>query len=169
MRYPFSNVYRDTGMSVMTRGSRSPTRLAKGVVLTVSIEEGEKAREKHGVERPQPQPLPEKKHKKPTSHASGATNSDEERVEIHQEFGPEDTGPYEIAFPFSDTPVINRNTETRKRGGGGGSCTSILGMRGRRASSLFENGHFRGKRWIDGETLDYSRSRLVRVSSFVKL
>ncbi len=43
-----------------------------------------------------------------------------------------------IALPLSDTPVINRNKELRRKGGG---RRSSLGMRGRRASSLIENGH----------------------------
>lgn len=46
-----------------------------------------------------------------------------------------------IALPFSDTPIINRNKEFRKKGGAGGSRRSSLGMRGRRASSLIDNGH----------------------------
>ncbi|KAK3899774.1 Mis12-Mtw1 protein family-domain-containing protein [Staphylotrichum tortipilum] len=46
-----------------------------------------------------------------------------------------------IALPFSDTPIINRNKEFRKKGGAGaGGRRSSLGMRGRRASSLIENG-----------------------------
>ena len=44
----------------------------------------------------------------------------------------------QIALPFSDTPIINRNKELRKKGG---KRRSSLGMRGRRASSLIENGH----------------------------
>ncbi len=44
-----------------------------------------------------------------------------------------------IALPFTDTPVINRNKELRKKGTGG--RRSSLGMRGRRASSLIDNGH----------------------------
>ncbi|KAI1327273.1 hypothetical protein F5Y16DRAFT_372523 [Xylariaceae sp. FL0255] len=43
-----------------------------------------------------------------------------------------------IALPFSDTPVINRNKEMRKKTG---NRRSSLGMRGRRASSLIESGH----------------------------
>ncbi|XMA07802.1 hypothetical protein WAI453_000593 [Rhynchosporium graminicola] len=46
-----------------------------------------------------------------------------------------------IALPFSDTPVINRNKELRKKGGNGGARRSSLGLRGRRASSLIDNGH----------------------------
>ena len=45
----------------------------------------------------------------------------------------------QIALPISDTPVINRNKEMRKKGTG--NRRSSLGMRGRRASSLIENGH----------------------------
>ncbi|KAI0012598.1 Mis12-Mtw1 protein family-domain-containing protein [Xylariaceae sp. FL0662B] len=43
-----------------------------------------------------------------------------------------------IALPFSDTPIINRNKEMRRKTGG---RRSSLGMRGRRASSLIEHGH----------------------------
>ncbi|KAH9900285.1 Mis12-Mtw1 protein family-domain-containing protein [Xylariomycetidae sp. FL2044] len=43
-----------------------------------------------------------------------------------------------IALPFSDTPIMNRNKEMRRKTGG---RRSSLGMRGRRASSLIENGH----------------------------
>jgi kinetochore protein Mis13/DSN1 len=43
-----------------------------------------------------------------------------------------------IALPYSDTPVINRNKELRRKTG---NRRSSLGMRGRRASSLIENGH----------------------------
>ncbi|KAH7399874.1 Mis12-Mtw1 protein family-domain-containing protein [Cadophora sp. MPI-SDFR-AT-0126] len=46
-----------------------------------------------------------------------------------------------IALPFSDTPIINRNKELRKKGGNGGARRSSLGLRGRRASSLIDNGH----------------------------
>lgn len=42
-----------------------------------------------------------------------------------------------IALPFSDTPVMNRNKEMRRKTGG---RRSSLGMRGRRASSLIDNG-----------------------------
>ncbi|CAG8980585.1 hypothetical protein HYALB_00002583 [Hymenoscyphus albidus] len=44
-----------------------------------------------------------------------------------------------ITLPFSDTPVIDRNKEMRKKGTG--TRRSSLGLRGRRASSLIENGH----------------------------
>ncbi|KAH7148595.1 Mis12-Mtw1 protein family-domain-containing protein [Dactylonectria macrodidyma] len=43
-----------------------------------------------------------------------------------------------IALPMSDTPVINRNKEMRKKGNQ--SRRSSLGMRGRRASSLIDSG-----------------------------
>lgn len=45
-----------------------------------------------------------------------------------------------IKLPMSDTPIINRNKEMRKKGGAGGSRRSSLGSRGRRASSLIESG-----------------------------
>ncbi|KAM0552518.1 hypothetical protein ACHAPJ_007846 [Fusarium lateritium] len=43
-----------------------------------------------------------------------------------------------IALPMSDTPIINRNKEMRKKGTG--NRRSSLGNRGRRASSLIESG-----------------------------
>ena len=45
-----------------------------------------------------------------------------------------------ITLPMSDTPIINRNKEMRKKGGTAGRRSS-LGSRGRRASSLIENGN----------------------------
>lgn len=44
-----------------------------------------------------------------------------------------------IALPFSDTPIIQRNKEFRQSGIKGHRRSSI-GLRGRRASSLIENG-----------------------------
>ncbi|CAG9999454.1 unnamed protein product [Clonostachys byssicola] len=43
----------------------------------------------------------------------------------------------QIALPMSDTPIINRNKEMRKKGS---NRRSSLGSRGRRASSLIESG-----------------------------
>ncbi|KAK4178352.1 putative kinetochore protein mis13 [Triangularia setosa] len=50
------------------------------------------------------------------------------------------SGSQMIALPFSDTPIQNRNKEFRKKGGATGGRRSSLGMRGRRASSLIDNG-----------------------------
>ncbi|QUC23110.1 uncharacterized protein UV8b_07351 [Ustilaginoidea virens] len=44
-----------------------------------------------------------------------------------------------IALPMNDTPVINRNKEMRRKGGKANRRSS-LGSRGRRASSLIDNG-----------------------------
>ena len=44
-----------------------------------------------------------------------------------------------ITLPISDTPIINRNKEMRKKGTG--ARRSSLGSRGRRASSLIDSGH----------------------------
>ncbi|KAF4439821.1 hypothetical protein F53441_12444 [Fusarium austroafricanum] len=44
-----------------------------------------------------------------------------------------------ISLPMSDTPIINRNKEMRKKGGTSNRRSS-LGNRGRRASSLIESG-----------------------------
>jgi kinetochore protein Mis13/DSN1 len=43
-----------------------------------------------------------------------------------------------IALPMSDTPIINRNKEMRRKGNT--NRRSSLGSRGRRASSLIESG-----------------------------
>ncbi|KAI0812098.1 Mis12-Mtw1 protein family-domain-containing protein [Xylaria sp. FL0064] len=48
------------------------------------------------------------------------------------------SGAKKIALPFSDTPIINRNKEMRKKTG---NRRSSVGMRGRRASSLINSGH----------------------------
>lgn len=45
----------------------------------------------------------------------------------------------QITLPISDTPIINRNKEMRKKGGKSNRRSS-LGSRGRRASSLIDNG-----------------------------
>lgn len=57
-------------------------------------------------------------------------------IVAHSEGSREST---KIALPFTDTPVITRNKELRRKGTGG--RRSSLGMRGRRASSLIDNGH----------------------------
>ncbi|KAG5945256.1 hypothetical protein E4U60_005375 [Claviceps pazoutovae] len=44
-----------------------------------------------------------------------------------------------ISLPMNDTPIINRNKEMRKKGGKSNRRSS-LGSRGRRASSLIDNG-----------------------------
>lgn len=47
--------------------------------------------------------------------------------------------PAKIALPMSDTPIINRNKEMRRKGGNTNRRSS-LGTRGRRASSLIDSG-----------------------------
>lgn len=64
--------------------------------------------------------------------ASGQEKTSESAVEVSSQSTM-------IALPFSDTPVMNRNKELRKKGTG--ARRSSLGMRGRRASSLIDNGH----------------------------
>ncbi|KAK4546932.1 hypothetical protein LTR36_001664 [Oleoguttula mirabilis] len=66
-----------------------------------------------------------------------------------------------IALPFADTPVIRRNKEMRK-GSADGSRRSSSGMRGRRASSLIDEG--RGN-----EASDTSPTTLVRFNSYKQL
>ncbi|OPB40255.1 hypothetical protein A0O28_0003340 [Trichoderma guizhouense] len=64
------------------------------------------------------------------------TQEEEEDMSIIEETAER---PTKIALPMSDTPIINRNKEMRKKGGNG-SRRSSLGSRGRRASSLIESG-----------------------------
>lgn len=64
------------------------------------------------------------------------TQEEEEDMSIVEETAER---PTKIALPMSDTPIINRNKEMRKKGGNG-SRRSSLGSRGRRASSLIESG-----------------------------
>ncbi|KHN96991.1 Mis12-Mtw1 family protein [Metarhizium album ARSEF 1941] len=74
---------------------------------------------------------------------SKASSPDREKVSKPRRWEPSPTPrrPTEskIALPMSDTPVINRNKEMRKKAGKGNRRSS-LGSRGRRASSLIENG-----------------------------
>ncbi|KAK3301313.1 Mis12-Mtw1 protein family-domain-containing protein [Chaetomium fimeti] len=80
-------------------------------------------------------------------HEEAAEDYEDERPRPagRKEATPSSAGPQPqsqmIALPFSDTPIINRNKEFRKKGGASGGRRSSLGMRGRRASSLIENGH----------------------------
>lgn len=46
-----------------------------------------------------------------------------------------------VPLPLSDTPVMNRNKEFRKKARDSTNRRSSLGLRGRRASSLIDSGH----------------------------
>lgn len=67
----------------------------------------------------------------PSWHGADETNKPIPEVEVSK-------NSTVISLPFSDTPIINRNKELRKKGGG--TRRSSLGLRGRRASSLIDNG-----------------------------
>ncbi|KAK1593188.1 Mis12-Mtw1 protein family-domain-containing protein [Colletotrichum navitas] len=86
-------------------------------------------------ERPlnRPPPVPEEDH-----DAATATPMEVERQRTPRVMD-EPVESEKITLPVSDTPVINRNKEMRKKGGG--NRRSSTGMRGRRASSLIESGH----------------------------
>ncbi|KAI2463472.1 Mis12-Mtw1 protein family-domain-containing protein [Annulohypoxylon bovei var. microspora] len=106
-------------------------------------------------------PSVEKTEKEPVKATNGVSNKKKKRVEEVQEMPEEEEVQEEtvqstprdeprgrggdnaleskkIALPFSDTPIMNRNKEMRRKTG---ARRSSLGMRGRRASSLIENGH----------------------------
>lgn len=78
--------------------------------------------------------------------ANGAPVDDDDRMDIiggtpvQPPTSTDEEDVRRVALPMSDTPVINRNKEMRKKAGGGNRRSS-LGSRGRRASSLIEMGH----------------------------
>lgn len=83
-----------------------------------------------------------------SSHANGVDAADMDGIDmlgdtttVEERSLPVDSSKHStmISLPFSDTPIINRNKELRKKGNG--TRRSSLGMRGRRASSLIDNGH----------------------------
>ncbi|OAA68660.1 mis12-mtw1 family protein [Niveomyces insectorum RCEF 264] len=81
----------------------------------------------------------QQQHLQPASDADGNDDDDDENdVAVVDDEDPASPGPQQIALPFTDTPIINRNKELRRKGG---QRRSSVGMRGRRASSLIENGH----------------------------
>lgn len=75
---------------------------------------------------------------------NGATPREEPRADATPVQAPptnvDHNGAETVALPLSDTPVINRNKEMRKKGANGNRRSS-LGSRGRRASSLIDSGH----------------------------
>jgi kinetochore protein Mis13/DSN1 len=108
------------------------------------------------VEKPKPKPKPKAKTKPKSKAQNGSSKARavEERepspepapvatpepmvVEKTRGKGGKAADSKKIALPFSDTPIMNRNKEMRRKTGG---RRSSLGMRGRRASSLIDNGH----------------------------
>ncbi|KAJ9412486.1 hypothetical protein FOXG_14917 [Fusarium oxysporum f. sp. lycopersici 4287] len=94
--------------------------------------------------KPQPEPVPDAA---PTSHVKETPKKRESRAKPPRpppdwNKSPQRKPPVQsatIALPMSDTPIINRNKEMRKKGGNSNRRSS-LGNRGRRASSLIENG-----------------------------
>ncbi|KAF4972162.1 hypothetical protein FSARC_1192 [Fusarium sarcochroum] len=110
--------------------------------------------EKLEDEAPQPIPVPEPEPEEETAPApgpapqvNGASKKRGHRAKPPARPPPDwDNSPQHeapvqsatIALPMSDTPIINRNKEMRKKGNG--NRRSSLGNRGRRASSLIESG-----------------------------
>ncbi|KAG8677213.1 hypothetical protein FPOAC1_003226 [Fusarium poae] len=97
---------------------------------------------------PDPQPETASQPAATTSRTNGASKKRGNRVAKSTKPPPDwDKSPQReapvqsatIALPMSDTPIINRNKEMRKKGGNSNRRSS-LGNRGRRASSLIEGG-----------------------------
>ncbi|KAL6907099.1 Mis12-Mtw1 protein family domain-containing protein [Trichoderma evansii] len=124
---------------VSKRGTRKSSRLSSDDVAPEEEEE---------------QPLPPRTNGKSSSQSRGKKTAKSKAPPpvIQEEEQEEDlsivdspvhetsAGGTKIKLPMSDTPIINRNKEMRKKGGTGGSRRSSLGSRGRRASSLIESG-----------------------------
>jgi kinetochore protein Mis13/DSN1 len=93
---------------------------------------------------PQPETVPEAA---PTPHVNEASKKRRSRPKPPRSAPDWDKSPQRkppvqsitISLPMSDTPIINRNKEMRKKGGNSNRRSS-LGNRGRRASSLIEDG-----------------------------
>ncbi|KAL2757894.1 hypothetical protein ACRALDRAFT_2098923 [Sodiomyces alcalophilus JCM 7366] len=91
-------------------------------------------------ERPLPNGVaPKRKFHDHQADASEGTPVDARRHRPRSDSVDDSVESQKIALPISDTPVINRNKEMRKNAKG--PRRSSLGMRGRRASSLIDNGH----------------------------
>ncbi|KAI9669504.1 MAG: hypothetical protein M1829_005093 [Trizodia sp. TS-e1964] len=73
------------------------------------------------------------------SYAEAQTLPRDLTPEISRDYNTSGEGHRKIALPFSDTPIIKRNKELRKKGTQSGRRSS-LGLRGRRASSLIDSG-----------------------------
>ncbi|POR38651.1 Kinetochore protein mis13 [Tolypocladium paradoxum] len=77
-----------------------------------------------------------RKHGRGKGKGSRVVEEAEEEDQSPQQRAPVESA--KITLPMSDTPIINRNKEMRKKGNS--NRRSSLGSRGRRASSLIENG-----------------------------
>ncbi|RBR15774.1 uncharacterized protein FIESC28_07175 [Fusarium coffeatum] len=126
------------------RSTRRSEKLETEIAQPVSAPALEPAPE------PEPEPQPETAPQPPaatTSRVNGASKKSRSRAKSTKpppdwDKSPERAPPVQsatIALPMSDTPIINRNKEMRKKGGNSNRRSS-LGNRGRRASSLIEGG-----------------------------
>ncbi|KAJ0307049.1 uncharacterized protein N0V96_005100 [Colletotrichum fioriniae] len=89
--------------------------------------------------KPAPEPVPEEEEEEHDGIGSATPREPEPDRRRTPRAIEEPVESAKITLPVSDTPVINRNKEMRKKGGG--NRRSSTGMRGRRASSLIESGH----------------------------
>ena len=116
------------------RSTRRSEKLETEIAQPVSAPALEPAPE------PEPEPQPETAPQPPaatTSRVNGASKKSRSRAKSTERAPPVQSAT--IALPMSDTPIINRNKEMRKKGGNSNRRSS-LGNRGRRASSLIEGG-----------------------------
>lgn len=128
----------DLQHKVPKRATRRSARLSE----EIGAEEDEPPQQANGAPR-NPGRKKGKASRLPRAAAAAATEAviEEEEEEEEEEPQPQHEETVEsakIKLPMSDTPIINRNKEMRKKGNT--SRRSSLGSRGRRASSLFESG-----------------------------
>lgn len=109
--------------------------------------------------RPGTKPIPNAQQGSPIKHAHAKSHANHERspspfrarpvtVAKKRKGGAEEAGEEtvtRIQLPFADTPVIVRNIQMRKASAENGSRRSSSGMRGRRASSLIDEGRGNGE------------------------
>ncbi|KAI1473961.1 Mis12-Mtw1 protein family-domain-containing protein [Daldinia eschscholtzii] len=120
---PPQRTTRKRGRPSVDKTEKEPVKATNGVSKKQKEKEKEKEKEKVRIEEEVVQ-----------VQANQSTPVDE-----HKSRGRDNASDSKkIALPFSDTPIMNRNKEMRRKTG---ARRSSLGMRGRRASSLIDNGH----------------------------
>ena len=136
-RSPEDSIEKEPPKPTRTTRATKATKAAKATKTTKATknESNVKRRDEVPAEtepEPEPEAVPEPE---PEPEAAQATPMEVDKTRG----GPGTTSnSKKIALPFSDTPIINRNKEMRKKTGG---RRSSLGMRGRRASSLLDSGN----------------------------
>lgn len=104
-------------------------------------EEGDKRKKKEAAPKAskaskERKPAPEERRPKVTASSTPRLPKSQIPTAVGGGHGPNDGT--KVVLPVSDTPIIRRNQQLRQKGQG--NRRSSVGMRGRRASSLMDNG-----------------------------